>query len=200
VASGASLAVTTEAYLAIGGLPPRAVGEDVALVEALNRAGFKVRHAMDVCVSTSCRFDGRARGGAADTMRHRHAVPDAPCDQNLEPALDATRRALCRRVLRVLWRAPGHELDVFLARLMVQPQSAASIQNGEPRGFADLWDRVSGESPVLARRQLLRPSDLPRQIAIAEMILRHLRARRPGAQTVPADTPRHGRWFAAATG
>jgi len=53
---------------------------------------------MDVCVSTSCRFDGRATGGAADTMRYRHAIPDAPCDEEIEPALQATRRAYVKEL------------------------------------------------------------------------------------------------------
>jgi hypothetical protein len=70
------------------------------LTEALDRAGFKVRHSMAVSVSTSCRLDGRAQGGAADTMRLRHAAPDSPCDDDLEPALKATRRALYRGILR----------------------------------------------------------------------------------------------------
>jgi cellulose synthase/poly-beta-1,6-N-acetylglucosamine synthase-like glycosyltransferase len=103
VSSGASLAVTLAAYSAIGGLPPRPVGEDSALTSALNRAGFKTRHSMDVYVSTSCRFEGRATGGAADTMRYRHGVSDAPCDHDIEPALQATRRALCKGILRGRW-------------------------------------------------------------------------------------------------
>ena len=36
-------------------------------------------------------------------MRHRHAVPDAPCDEDIEPALQATRRALCKGFLRERW-------------------------------------------------------------------------------------------------
>jgi hypothetical protein len=43
------------------------------------------------------------RAGAADTMRHRHAVPDAPCDEEIETALRATRRALYKRFLRERW-------------------------------------------------------------------------------------------------
>jgi hypothetical protein len=186
VASGASLAVTAAAYAAVGGLPPRAVGEDLALTRVLTRAGFKVRHSMEVCVSTSCRFDGRARGGAADTMRHRHAVPDAPCDPDIEPALEATRRSICRRMLRCLAATPTGASDGLFERLGVSPAGAASIRKHGTGHFEDLWEFACAESPVLARRTRLRPSQLPRQIAIAEMILRQLRPAAAVAKTVPA--------------
>jgi hypothetical protein len=188
VSSGASLAVTLEAYTAIGGLPPRPVGEDSALTEALDRAGFRVRHSMDVTVATSCRLDGRAQGGAADTMRLRHAVPDAPCDDDLEPALEVTRRAIYRGWLRRLvngeasehrlprgWRVPG----------MVTKQL---LQAG--LGFEDVWQRLCDQSPFLQRGLQLRPSDLPRQIAMADIILRQLRRPVSAVQSAPACIPR----------
>ncbi len=185
VSSGASLAVTLAAYTAIGGLPPRAVGEDAALTETLKRAGFKVRHSMDVAVSTSCRLDGRAQGGAADTMRLRQAEPDAPCDDDLEPALITVRRAIYRGRLRKLlsgkpmphgmpgrWRA----LETALKTLA---QGAA---------FEDVWQQLCEVSPRLRRGQPLRPSDLPRQIAMANIVLRQLRLPVRSPKIVPADT------------
>ena len=173
VSSGASLAVTLAAYSAIGGLPPRPVGEDSALTHTLDRAGFKVRHSMDVSVSTSCRFEGRATGGAADTMRHRHAVPDAPCDEEIEPALQATRRALLKGILRKRWmHGPG--LRAWPAALQV-PVGVSSLFDGRHAvPFEDAWEAVCDCSPVLLRRGPLRPSDLRRQISIAKMIVRQL--------------------------
>jgi hypothetical protein len=112
------------------------VGEDAALTRELVAAGFRVRHSLAVQVSTSCRFDGRAAGGTADTMRHRHEIGDAPCGDDLEPALLVTRRALLQRRER-------------------EGCSVSGRRQREPRP--------------------LRPSDLPRQIARAEMILRRLR-------------------------
>jgi GT2 family glycosyltransferase len=173
VSSGASLAITLPAYSAIGGLPPRAVGEDAALTETLARAGFKVRHSMDVSVSTSCRFEGRAAGGAADTMRHRHAVPDAPCDEELEPALQATRRALYRGVLRERW------MNVPAARawpaVLAELSEITAIFDGERTcSFEEAWDAICDRTPAMQRGNPLRPSDLPRQIAIAKMIVRQL--------------------------
>jgi len=193
VASGASLAVTLSAYPAIGGLPPRPVGEDQALTKALDRAGFRVRHAMAVSVITSCRFDGRAPGGAADTIRHRHAVPDAPCDDEIEPALHFMRRVICRRMLRGVWEQPGSRMPVLLARLGIAPARAALIGAAGADAFEDFWHRICAASPVLAARRQLRPADLPRQIAMAQIILRHLRARTAPAQIVPTGKYRRER-------
>jgi hypothetical protein len=185
VSSGASLAVTAAAYSAIGGLPPRAVGEDMALTEALDRAGFKVRHSMNVFVYTSCRFEGRASGGAADTMRHRHAVVDAPCDDNVEPALRATRRAMYRRKLRERW-LKGPAAQAWPATLGYSAEIADLFDGTRACSFQDAWDAVCRYSPALQPSTPLRPSELPRQIAIATLILRQLRAPAPSRKIAPA--------------
>jgi len=173
VSSGASLAVTVAAYSAIGGLPAQPVGEDSALTKTLDRAGFKVRHSMDVCVMTSCRFDGRAKGGAADTMQHRHVNPDAPCDDELEPALVATRRALCKGILREKWMT-GSTSRAWPS--ILTPSDIASLSGrGREQSFEDVWDSLCNRNPGLKKGAPLRPSELPRQIAIAKMVLRQLR-------------------------
>ena len=190
VSSGASLAVTLAAYAAIGGLPPRPVGEDTALTETLDRAGFKVRHSMDVSVSTSCRFDGRATGGAADTMRHRHAVPDAPCDQEIEPALQATRRSLLMGILRKFWQdGPGWRS--WPASLSVPVEVSGLFDGKHAVPFADAWEAVCESTPALSLRGPLRPSHLPRQVSIAKMILRQLRTPPSGLKTFQGDRSSH---------
>ena len=184
VSSGASLAVTLAAYTAVGGLPPRPVGEDSALTEMLDRSGFKVRHAMNVSVSTSCRLDGRAQGGAADTMRLRQAMPNAPCDDDLEPALKATRRAIYRGWLRKL--VSGTVAHDRLPRGWRIPE-AVTRDVLTPASFEDLWRRAC-EMPILQRSEPLRPSDLPRQIALANIILRQLRLPLKTGKNAPIDT------------
>jgi GT2 family glycosyltransferase len=186
VSSGASLAVTAAAYAAIGGLPPRPVGEDSALTETLGRAGFKVRHSMDVCVTTSCRFDGRATGGAADTMRHRHRFPDAPCDADIEPALQAARRALCRRILRERWMG-GPAKRNWPAGLAWSVEIEGLFDGRRTCSFDESWAFVSDRSPALKRGDPLRPSDLPRQIAIAKVIVQQLTRPLAASRTAPAD-------------
>ena len=62
---GASLGIAARAYEAVGGFPPRATGEDVALVDRLDRAGFRVVRDGAHPVATSARTVGRAPDGFA---------------------------------------------------------------------------------------------------------------------------------------
>jgi hypothetical protein len=76
---GASIALRLDAYRAVGGAPPLPVSEDRALFAAVRDRGGRVRHATDVRVFTSCRLEGRAQGGTADTLGLWSALPpDAP--------------------------------------------------------------------------------------------------------------------------
>jgi hypothetical protein len=64
---GANLGVSARAYRRVGGFPPLAVGEDRALVAALERGGHRVLRTAECPVLTSGRLSGRApRGFAAD--------------------------------------------------------------------------------------------------------------------------------------
>ena len=60
---GANLGVRADAYLSVGGFPSLAVGEDHALVAALEQAHFLVRASFDAPVTTSARRDPRSPGG-----------------------------------------------------------------------------------------------------------------------------------------
>ena len=51
--SGASIAVTLDAYLRVGGFPLVLVGEDKAFIAALRRLDMRIRHSPDVCVVVS---------------------------------------------------------------------------------------------------------------------------------------------------
>jgi len=194
VSSGASLAVTLDAYLAIGGLPAKPVGEDAALTAALEKAGFRVRHSLEVCVSTSCRFDGRARGGAADTMRLRHEALDAPCDEDLEPALAITRRALLKGWLRRLDEEGRLSRLGWARRVGLSPSEAEGIwERCRGGGFEDFWALIGEASPKLRARNTLRPADLPRQIQRASLCLRALRKQPPSnsGKDDPTGIPDH---------
>lgn len=67
-AYGATLAVRSDVFAALGGFPHRAVGEDVGLVSALRQAGFAVATPTDWRVTTSARSPGRAEGGLGDLL------------------------------------------------------------------------------------------------------------------------------------
>jgi hypothetical protein len=192
MASGASLAVTLQSYLAIGGLPPLPVGEDVALVERLEDAGARVRHAMRVKVATSCRLCGRARGGAADTMRDRYLRPDAECDANMEPAIAVARRYLWKHRLRKRHEAMslGHVAD-RAARSRMDARTAKAARDASGLPFHTLWKQVEAANPRLRRKTVMRPADLPDEIARAERLLARLRGRRvrPAFSGYPTDIP-----------
>ena len=65
---GANLGVSATAYRRVGGFPPLACSEDVALVRALEAAGAHIAWSAAPRVSTSARRDARARGGFGDTL------------------------------------------------------------------------------------------------------------------------------------
>lgn len=66
---GANLGVRASAYLAVGGLLPLAVGEDVDLVERLRAGGHRVAESEQHPAVTSARLDGRAPDGYAAHLR-----------------------------------------------------------------------------------------------------------------------------------
>ena len=193
VASGASFALTLSAYRAIGGLPQPPLGEDAALALALESDGFLIRHGLDVTVTTSCRFDNRARGGAGDTMKARHASLDAPCDAEFERALPLLRRVRRKGLLRRL-HAAGRLSDGEALRRWLgfdRDQAAGIVRAAVDVPFARLWTRIEADSVVLRRSDPLRPSDLPIEIARLERLLHRLSAEptRDRADSVPRGAP-----------
>ena len=66
--SGPSFAVRLAAYDAAGGVPPVRCLEDIALYDALEAAGARIRHSLRVRVTTSARLDARAPGGFGERI------------------------------------------------------------------------------------------------------------------------------------
>lgn len=146
-ASGASLAVRVSAYRAVGGMPPIPVGEDRAFVDALISAGARVRHDPEIVVTTSARLQGRAEGGAADTIRIRCQDTDSLCDDRLEPF----GRALLRIVL-------GRRAGARLAPRPLRP-SQLPAQIRRARLAVHLLRRLPGR-PSRERPADTRPSGI----------------------------------------
>ncbi|MFH8983861.1 glycosyltransferase [Streptomyces varsoviensis] len=65
---GANLGVSAEAYVRAEGFPPLPLGEDHALVAALDRRGHRVLRTSDCPVATSGRLRPRAHGGFGDAI------------------------------------------------------------------------------------------------------------------------------------
>lgn len=173
---GASAAVTAAAYRAIGGLPPRPVGEDRALFEMLRRIDGKIRHSLEVQVVTSARTDGRASGGLADEIRLR-TDPDHPCDDALEVAMSVLRRAQWRHQLRADWQA-GAAKAKAAAWAKTLRISEAEFQDalGRHPYFGAFWAEIEAASPRLEWR-LVTMAGLRREIRRIRRLVDTARAR-----------------------
>ena len=194
--SGASLAVRRTVYKRIGGMPALAVGEDRAFVGLLRSNDALVRHAPGIVVTTSGRLDGRAPGGAAETMKLRCDDLDAPCDDRLETVHRALLRVAWRRRLRCL-HSTGRLTETWRwsARLGMSERDAARCA-AHP-AFSMAFSYIEGGSPRLAF-QPLRPGALPIQITLARIVVRSIRLmdrlrpagrRSDSAPRVPAEAP-----------
>lgn len=173
--SGATLAVRLGAYRRVGGMPPLAAGEDRAFVSSLLSSDALVRHDPSVTVTTSGRLDGRAIGGAADTMRLRCQEPESPCDFRLEPLPRALFRYAWKRRLRRLHA--GRKLSrhrLWAPWLGVGPDAARAVAATPAVGA--MLAAVEAASPWLAYRPL-RPAELPANIRLARAALTCLRHR-----------------------
>jgi len=171
--SGATLAVRLGTYRRVGGMPPLAVGEDKAFVSSLLSSDARVRHDPDILVVTSGRLDGRAPGGAADTMKLRCEVPESPCDPRLEPLPRALFRFAWRRRLRRLHASGRLRRDRLWAPwLGVRPDDAAAILRLPALGA--MLAAVEAATPHLAYRPL-RPRELRAHIRMATAALTLLR-------------------------
>lgn len=170
--SGASIAVTADAYARCGGVPAIPSGEDRALIAALRRVDARVRHAPEVHVTVSGRIEGRCEGGMADTIRRRLDRPDPFLDDRLEPAVYCARRAICRALAR-----RAYDDRRFTARLNAQillPADTLAAALAQPY-FGMAWEMMEAASPLL-RRHLVAVGDLPEQMRLATLILEPLRA------------------------
>lgn len=173
---GASAAVTAAAYRAIGGLPPRPVGEDRALFEMVRRMDGRIRHSLEVQVTTSARTDGRASGGLADEIRLR-TDPSHPCDDALEVAISTFRRALWRSQLRALWRAGQMDshAEAWAKRLRIPLENVRAALGRHPY-FGAFWAELESQSPRLVWR-LVTMDGLKRELRRMRRLVDSARAR-----------------------
>jgi hypothetical protein len=168
--SGASIAVTLDAYHRAGGIPAVPVGEDRAFIAALRRVDARIRHAPEVRVVVSGRTVGRAVGGMADTIRRRLKKADETLDERLEPACGAALRAWTRGLLRALWGS--EELVDAIKLLATRSQVCQSEIKRLLRSsyFGEAWAQLEAHSPAL-RRQRVLTRNLPIEMEHALRIL-----------------------------
>ena len=165
--SGATIAVTLEAYELVGGMPAQPTGEDHAFIDAVSAHDLIVRHDPGIVVITSGRLEGRATGGVADTIRLRCEVPESPCDERLEPVLRVVMRRRLRRKLRRMWELQGlRETGKWAPQLEISDVLARQIATAS--FFGEAHAAIQASSPRLRYeplRPLARPCCRPRPSA-----------------------------------
>ncbi len=175
--SGASIAVTAQAWALVSGVPALPSGEDRGFLHALRRADRRIRHAPDAVVTVSGRTVGRAPGGMAETIARRVLHQDEMLDDSLEPAGNCLRRAEARASLRGLRDArlagllDPQALSAYAARVSLPPGLVR--QWLEEPCFGTAWARVEAESVSLYRHPVRR-AELVRHRDEAERIIYRL--------------------------
>ncbi len=173
---GASLALTAEAYRAVGGLPHLSALEDVALSVALVLADARFRHGPAVRVVTSARTVARNVRGFSTQLQEWEALRAAHAPFLVESAASIVTRARQRRCLRQLWGA---------ARAGLAGDSAALVALAQELGLAASWlgAQLAASQPFgtlelrVARRQGKRlPFDAIGPAQPIEAATRELRA------------------------
>ncbi len=142
---GSSLAVTVEAYRAVGGLPPEHKLEDVEFYNALIRNDRKFRHSVAVKIRTSARLEGRTAIGLAEQLQRwgsdEHAGEGTPVDS--VRFMELLFRS--RRSFRELWNERGD----FAKRTPVEEALGYAH-------FGEAWDALGMDAKL---RELLGPAE-----------------------------------------
>ena len=123
---GALIAWRPDAYRAAGGFAPVRCHEDRIMAAALARAGLRVARPWDAVVRASCRLDGRAPGGMADTIGTRASA-------GFRATLAAETRALrreCRELRRTLDAMLGPEASIAAADVADRSAPPPSLDGG----------------------------------------------------------------------
>jgi Glycosyl transferase family 2 len=100
--TGASIAVRSDVYSAVGGFPAIRFREDLAFASRVRAAGFRLRHSLEARVRVSVRLQGRAPGGMADCLRLWIKADSEGEPHLVENPHDVTKRLLKRNGLRAL--------------------------------------------------------------------------------------------------
>jgi hypothetical protein len=114
--TGASLAVRSEVYAAVGGMPALPFREDVAFVERVRRARYRLRHPLDVQVTVSARLNGRAAGGMSDCLKIWLAA-----EENGQPHLVEDPQAM-------IWRLRHRQSNDLAPRAIRLPAAEGIVQ------------------------------------------------------------------------
>lgn len=131
------MAIRTQAFLSLGGLPDRTSSEDRAMVYRAETGGLVVRYCDRMRTRVSGRLRGRAKGGMAECLRQRMYDNDPHADQAM----------LSPQLLAQLWS------DAMIGRMFPYPDR--STPQGPRMRASDLETAL----PILAQltTDIIRP-------------------------------------------
>ncbi len=176
---GASLAITSRMYRRVGGLPPLATHEDVALAAALWRVDARFVHSPRVRVTTSSRLVGRAAGGHSQALSRWALEPeDRVRDvQAIEAELWTRRQLRWFFAARIQassasWHPDPVAIVALATRLGVEPVAVVDLMRRSPY-FGTWLEAIQQITSSKANAQ--EPVRVPISTAIAGL-LRRLRS------------------------
>ena len=138
---GANLALSTEIYNLVGGVPQVRQQEDVALYQQLQRVDAKIRHSPQVRVITSARRTGRASGGLAERLNYLSEASRYDQQILVESPYLTEARILAYGQLRQAWGVLNSTIDFETA---VQNRKQIS-RLAKKLGFSEshLWEELN---------------------------------------------------------
>ncbi len=169
---GASLGCTREIYERAGGLPPERSLEDIAFVHRLWRADARLRHAPEVRVYSSARFDGRVARGLSSQLREWRRRSESGREHRVLGCAWLLHRFGGLRRLRLFRAAPteaGLRVYPLPWRERVWEAARAGLPEGEFLAQAGA-DRLLGET--FCGRRFAEIEQASRDIACALQVLR----------------------------
>ena len=140
--SGGSIAVTVQAYRAVGGMYALPFREDIDLVERLTAAGARLRHDPDVRVTVSARIVGRAASGMAECLRGWLIEEHEGRPHLVEDPMWIEQRAARRRAIRTTDLDDPDHVDE-LSRFLQVPRRKLFAPDGGPVGTGHLIRRFA---------------------------------------------------------
>jgi hypothetical protein len=108
---GASFAVSADAYVRAGRLPPLPALEDREFVRALRRIDARVRHSLRVRAFTSGRRAARVAGGFGTLVAHLHRQGLSGAPFLVEHPREIIDESASRAALRRIWEGVRTEAD-----------------------------------------------------------------------------------------
>jgi hypothetical protein len=143
--TGGSLAIRTDLYRALGGLPPLPRREDLALVSLARAAGARLVHPLDVRVEVSARLIGRAEGGMADCLKAWMRAESEGRPHLVEAPARVEARLKRRRAVRDLVRLAAPARERAARSLGLDPRTLRDAPEGHAAGW--LVERFAPDEP-----------------------------------------------------